>query len=53
MEAYKLYFKGSKDFDLMQHLITEYGLANRDLSALVKKTKVDRYGLNFMSSGLY
>lgn len=51
--AYGLFFKGQDEFNKIMELNNEYGFANRDLNETVNKTKVDRYGLNFMSSAMY
>lgn len=52
-DAYGLFFKGGDEFEKMLTINTEFGVANRDVTEIVRKTKVDRYGLNFMSSALY
>lgn len=52
-KAYGLFFKGQEDFNKIMELNNEYAIANRDLHEVVSKTKVDRYGLNFMSNAFY
>jgi hypothetical protein len=51
-EAYKLFFS-KDDYSLIWELNDNYRIANRDMNQLVDKTKVDRHGLNFMSSFMY
>ena len=57
-QAYGKVFFGaaqqSKDFEIVRELNRLYGIANQDINAITKRTKVDRTGLfKFFTEHMY